>query len=88
MNAYSPQQQQPVSLSAGNNTIAVPSQAAGVIIIPPAGSTVALTLKGVNADTGIALGPQGLTVLSFTNPPPASIVINAGSTVVVQVIFF
>jgi hypothetical protein len=42
---------------AGDNTITVPTAIAptGVTIVPPAGNTQTMTLKGVAGDTGIAL---------------------------------
>ncbi len=42
---------------AGDNTITVPTALAptGVTIVPPAGNTQTITLKGVAGDTGIAL---------------------------------
>jgi hypothetical protein len=46
------------SLAAGANTITVPTGGAtpvAVTIVPPAGNTVVLTLKGIAGDTGIPL---------------------------------
>lgn len=46
------------ALTTGSNTITVPSAATtptAVTIIPPAGNTNTLTLKGVTGDTGVVL---------------------------------
>lgn len=78
------------SLSSGNNTIPVPTGATLVIFIPPAGNTVQVFLKGLNADTGIPISriapwfyPIDLTA------PPANVVLNAASSISnFTVIFF
>lgn len=44
-----------IDLASGNNTITPPSGAGSVTILPPAGNTDLITLKGVNGDTGIPL---------------------------------
>jgi hypothetical protein len=47
-----------VNLASGANTITVPTGGATVVaatIIPPAGNTIQITLKGVTGDTGVAL---------------------------------
>lgn len=78
-------QNQLVALSSGNNTITVPTSAIAVTIIPPTGNTVALILKGVNGDTGIALallGPSSISLLSVT-----TFVLNAASSVTVRLIY-
>lgn len=75
------------ALAMGNNTIAVPATAAGVVIVPPAGSAVALTLKGVNGDTGIALDPANPTHLRLTPGAVASFVLNAGGAVAVALLW-
>lgn len=54
-NAASPGDIDIVTLSAGNNTISVPSGATGVTIRPPSANTQIITLKGVGGDTGVAL---------------------------------
>lgn len=67
-------------LSAGANTITIPSGATCVMITPPSGNTQALTLKGVSGDTGIAISKTKPTLLSF-DTPPANFVINAAGSV-------
>jgi hypothetical protein len=76
---------QSVALSSGANTITVPSGAIAVTIIPPDDNSVALTLKGVSGDTGIALallGPSSISLASVS-----TFVINAASVVTVRLIY-
>lgn len=79
-----------VNLVSGANTITVPTNAAGCIIQPPSANTIALTLKGVTGDTGIALSLTGPTLMTFPATPPASFVITAasGTTGNTAVMFF
>lgn len=73
------------SLAAGANTITLPTGGTaplGATIIPPAGNTQALTLKGVGGDTGIPIHKTDPTSISFdSSAPPASFVINAAGIV-------
>lgn len=74
-----------VVLASGNNTITPPTGAVAVTIIKPTGNAVALILKGVNGDTGIALsllGPDSISLLAVT-----TFVINAASSVTVRLIY-
>jgi len=78
------------ALSTGANTMTLPtggSTPTGAIIIPPPGNTVALTLKGVGGDTGIALSKVDPAIITFDNPPPVSFVINAANVVNLRVIW-
>lgn len=68
------------TLASGANTIAVPSWAGAVLIIPNPSNIIALTLKGVAGDTGIGLSVDEPNLVTFSASPPASIVINAAST--------
>ena len=79
-----------VTLSSGANTITIPSWAAGVIIQPNTSNAVALTLKGVTGDTGIAISSTAPTLLSFAASPPSTFVITAASTLsyTTQITFF
>lgn len=43
----------------------IPNAPTGVLIIPPSGNTVTLTLKGVTGDTGIALSLTGWSYISL-----------------------
>ena len=58
-NTVSPGEVETKDLTTGFNSIAVPSAggatAKAVTIIPPAGNTQTITLKGVTGDTGVAL---------------------------------
>ena len=54
-NVASPAGVESKTLSSGANTITPPTGTVSVTIIPPSGNTVALTLKGVTGDTGVAL---------------------------------
>jgi hypothetical protein len=77
-----------VTLSAGNNTIAVPTGFTinGVTIVPPTTSAVAKVLKGVNADTGFQLGASAPAQISLG--AVASFVINASSGEIVQLVWW
>ena len=90
-NAASPGQAQVLDLSSGNNTITVPSggssAASGVIVIPPSGNAVVLTLKGVAGDTGFAMGLTDPAVLTLGSGV-TSFVINAASAVTGVRLFF
>lgn len=66
------------TLASGNNTITVPSTAAGVWIVPPVGGTVALEFAGVR------INPASPTFVNFDPAAvPASVVVNAAGTVAV-----
>ena len=67
-----------VALVAGANTITPPTKAGGVLIIPPAGNTIAITLKGVTGDTGIVLAKIAPTLLTFDTTPPANFCLTVG----------
>jgi hypothetical protein len=83
-NASSPAQNEIKSLTTGANTITPPSGGTapnGVIIVPPAANTVALTLKGVTGDTGVGLHlthPSYIPLASTT----ATFVLTAAAPVV------
>ena len=71
------------SLSAGDNTITVPtggSTVKGATIIPPSGNTQTITLKGAGGDTGIPLSKVDPTSLAFETAP-ASFILNAGGII-------
>lgn len=71
------------SLSAGDNTITVPTGGAtvkGATIIPPAGNVQAITLKGVGGDTGIPLSKLDPASISFETAP-ATFILNAGGII-------
>lgn len=83
-NAHSPATAQLLTLASGANTISATNcpaiaSAGGVVLVPPSGNTIAVTLKGISGDTGIALSLTAPTFLSFAVVPPTSFVLNAGS---------
>ena len=75
----------PQALASGNNTITPPAGATACTIQKPFGNTVALTLKGVNGDTGIALHLTDPDTISLAGA--ISFVINAASGVTVHLIW-
>jgi hypothetical protein len=84
--ADSPCLQELVTLAIGNNTITVPAvddfTVHGVAIVPPAANTTQPTIKGVNGDTGFALGASQVSVLQFGDTVPASFVLNVAAEIV------
>ena len=68
-NAVSPGEPLLVTLAIGNNTITAPVISGiiptGLTIVPPAGNTNVITLKGANGDTGIALHETDPTSLAL-----------------------
>lgn len=76
------------NLVSGNNTVAVPATALGVLIVPPPTNALALTLKGAAGDTGIAIDSNASTRLMFNAAGAvASFVLNAGGTVAVELVW-
>jgi hypothetical protein len=72
------------NLVTGANSIAVPSTAGGIVIIPLATNVVTLAVGG------IAIDPQGPTFINFDNVTPnvpATISITAGGSVAVGIRF-
>lgn len=55
----------PTALASGPNTIAVPTGAQAVIVVPPVASLVTKTLKGVSGDTGIGISATLPTTVSL-----------------------
>lgn len=85
---------QVISLSSGANTVTVPTGATVCVIWGPnatnpqpnPASTVTLTLKGVTGDTGISLSAAYPVVIPF-GTTPASFVITASGSAIVEVLF-
>jgi hypothetical protein len=77
--ANSPAVQQLANLVDGNNTITVPSVedfvVHGVAIVPPAGNTNQLTLKGASGDTGVLLSATDVSMLQFGDTVPTEIIL-------------
>lgn len=71
-----------LTLSSGFTSITFPaggSVPTGVIIVPPAGNTQTITLKGVTGDTGVALHPTDPSYISLASG--AAFGITAGGTI-------
>jgi hypothetical protein len=82
-NPNSPGQNELKNLAAGANVITAPTGGAtpvAVTIVPPAGNTAALTLKGVAGDTGVLLHLTDPCTLSL-GAGVVSFVLNAAAAV-------
>lgn len=82
-NPNSPAQNELRTLAIGANTITVPTGGASpvaVTIVPPAGNTVALTLKGVAGDAGVLLHPTDPSTVAL-GAGVVSVVLNAAAVV-------
>jgi hypothetical protein len=72
-----------LTLASGANTVNVPgggSTVTGATIIPPAGNTQSIVLKGVTGDTGIRLHDTDPTSIALDSSV-TSFVLTAGGTV-------
>lgn len=67
-----------IRLLTGFNTIAIPTNATGVVIDFPDANIQTAILKGVTGDTGITISPTGTQVLHFPATPQASFGITMG----------
>lgn len=83
-NASSPGEMLPIRLLLGNNTITAPVVTGIIVtaltIIPPAGNTSLITLKGVNGDTGIALHKTDPSTIAL-DTTFVSLVLNAAAQI-------
>lgn len=83
-NAVSSGQSDIISLTAGVNIIIPPTVSGivntGVMIVPPAGNTILITLKGAGGDTGIPLHLTGPSSIAL-DPTFASLVLAVASDV-------
>lgn len=66
--------------STGFNSISPPTNAVGVIILPPAANTVTLTLKGVTGDTGVGLHLTNPSCISLAGLSAFGITTNGSVT--------
>lgn len=83
-NEDSPGQMDLVTLAIGANTITPPaggSTPVSCTIIPPAGNTATITLKGITGDTGIVLHLTDPTSIGL-NSPTTTFVLTASAEVV------
>jgi hypothetical protein len=71
----------------GATTVTVPATALGVVIVPPAGSALVKTYKGVSGDTGIATSAIGTTVFVWTAAQIANFVIATTGIETIQLIW-
>ena len=72
------------SLLTGFNIITLPtggSTPKGATIIPPAGNTQTITLKGITSDTGVALSKTDPTSIAFDTTPPVSFGLTVGGNI-------
>ena len=79
-NASSPAQDQFLTLALGSNTVTVPSSAVSCTIVPPAGNTNSITLKGVTGDTGIRIHNTDPTSLAIHSSVSAFVLTAATTT--------
>lgn len=83
-NATSVAEPIPVKLSSGDNTITAPAitglTVTALTIIPPSGNTTLIKLKGVAADTGVALHKTDPTSIALDSSF-VSLVLNAAVTI-------
>jgi hypothetical protein len=83
LNSASPAQEEIRTLASGATTITVPTGGATVVavtIIPPAGNTLLITLKGVAGDTGVPLHKTDPTTIALDSTA-ATFVLNAANTI-------
>jgi hypothetical protein len=80
-NAASPATTDLVTLASGNNTITPPaggSTPVAVTITPPSGNTQTLTLKGINADTGVVLHKTDPSSFGLNSPTNTFVITTSG----------
>jgi hypothetical protein len=76
-----------VTFAGGNNTLTPPNvNTKLLILVPPAGSTIGLTFKGVGGDTGAQMSPFNTMIFPLSGTG-AAVVVNAVSPVTCQVIW-
>ena len=68
-------------------TVTVPTNAVGVMIIPPVSNTTALTIKGIAGDTGIGIHLTDPTSLGLSTTQTTIILAAATTTSNVRLIF-
>lgn len=84
VNSISPANHQTLALASGANTITPPLNAMFCVLVPPPGSSVVKTLKGITGDTGFVLNSGAPTMLSM--PLSAGpFVINCGGIETVEI---
>jgi hypothetical protein len=79
-NAASPAQVDLLTLASGDNTLTAPVTPVSVTIIPPAGNTHAILLKGNAADVGVSLHLTDPTTIALASSQ-TSIILNAAAQI-------
>lgn len=83
VNTTSPGQIEVKQLVSGTNTITPPTSAVtarACTILPPASNTLAITLKGIGGDTGVALHPTDPTTIAL-NSTTGTFVLSVTTTI-------
>jgi len=75
------------SFSTGFTSVTIPTNAIGVVIVPPAGNAQTLTLKGITGDTGITIHPVNPTLVNFATGT-TTFGITVGGTVVLELWYY
>lgn len=83
-NPNSPAQEDPVALTAGDNTLAVPAGATGVVVTFPTGNNVLVKLKGAGGDSGISLHKTDPLSMGIDSTQ-TTVILNAAAPVTVRV---
>ena len=89
-NADSPGEHEFVTLAIGANTITPPGRGSvpvAVTIIPPAGNTETITLKGITGDTGVVLHLTDPTSIGLNSPTNTVVLTVTVEIIVVQLIW-
>lgn len=76
-NATPPQFSLQDELATGDNTVIVPANADGVVIIFDSTSTTVKKLKGAAGDTGVILAKNKWNVITFDTTPITDFIINS-----------
>jgi len=89
-NTDSPGEHEYKTLAMGANTITPPgggSVLTGVTIVPPAGNTDTITLKGITGDTGVVLHLTDPTSIGLNSPTNTFVLTAAAEIIGVQLIW-
>ncbi len=90
VNSDSPGEHEFKTLAMGNNTITPPgggSTPVACTIVPPAGNTETITLKGVNGDTGVVLHLTDPTSIGLDSPTTTFVLTASAEIIGVQLIW-
>lgn len=83
LNSYSECSDTTITLASGFNAVAVLSTNTRFwILIPPAGNTQTITLKGITGDTGLLQNANGIIFLTFpAAAAPTTVGVTAGASI-------